>query len=388
MFDFFKQKFIIKTKVRKRGGKGLESKEIKVLTYLRKNPYASQQEMADELKMSRPAVANIISQLIKSGKIIGRAYILPENKEIICIGGANVDRKYIVKDKLQMGTSNPTTSLQSIGGVARNIAENLGRLGNTVRLLTVVGNDMEYASIEKASSHWMNLFSVEKLANYSTGTYSAVLDRGGEMLFALANMDIYDQLTVEYMKKQEAYLTNAQLIIIDMNCPKDVMEYIQALAVGNKIPLAIIPVSSPKMNRMPETLEGIEWLITNKDEAETYFQKQIIDEDSWKNTAEAFVQKGIRHVIITNGSKGVVFAGEENETMFMPAIHTEQVVDVTGAGDAFVSGTLHAWLEGAEVQQAVLTGMINATKTLQSAETVRTELSKMKLTNELEEYTQ
>lgn len=184
----------------------MESKELKVLTYLRNNPYASQQEMADALKMSRPAVANIISQLIKSGKIIGRAYILPENKEFICIGGANVDRKYIVKDQLQMGTSNPTTSLQSIGGVARNIAENLGRLGNTVRLLTVVGNDMEYASIEKASSHWMNLFSVEKFVNYSTGTYSAVLDQQGEMLFALANMDIYDQLTVEYMKNKRLIL--------------------------------------------------------------------------------------------------------------------------------------------------------------------------------------
>ena len=338
----------------------MESKELKVLTYLRNNPYASQQEMADALKMSRPAVANIISQLIKSGKIIGRAYILPENKEIICIGGANVDRKYIVKDQLQMGTSNPTTSLQSIGGVARNIAENLGRLGNTVRLLTVVGNDMEYASIEKASSHWMNLFSVEKLVNYSTGTYSAVLDQQGEMLFALANMDIYDQLTVDYMKKQEAYLTNAQMLII--------------------------PVSSPKMNRMPENLEGIEWLITNKDEAETYFQTQIVDEESWKRTAEAFVQKGIRHVIITNGSKGVVCAGKEIETLFMPAIQTEQVVDVTGAGDAFVSGVLHASLDGVEVKQAVLTGMINATKTLQSVDTVRTELTKLKLTNELEEY--
>ena len=103
----------------------MESKEVKILKYLSKNPYASQQEIADELQMSRPAVANIISQLIKSGKIIGRAYILPENKEIICIGGANVDRKYIVKNELQMGTSNPTTSLQSIGGVCQEYCRKL-----------------------------------------------------------------------------------------------------------------------------------------------------------------------------------------------------------------------------------------------------------------------
>ncbi|WP_342599002.1 PfkB family carbohydrate kinase [Psychrobacillus sp. FSL H8-0483] len=365
----------------------MDSKEMKILKYLRKNPYASQLEIANDLQMSRPAVANIISQLIKTGKITGRAYILPEKKEIICIGGANVDRKYIVKNKLQMGTSNPTTSLQSIGGVARNIAENLGRLGHTVRLLSVVGNDMEYESIEKASSHWMNLFSVEKIPNHSTGTYSAILDSQGEMLFALANMDIYDQFTVDYLKKQEAHLTNAQLLIIDMNCPKDVIEHIQALSSGHKIPLAIIPVSSPKMERMPQSLEGIEWLIANKDEAETYFEMKIEDEASWKKAAELFVQKGINHVVITNGSKGVVLAGRDMETAFAPAIVVDDVIDVTGAGDAFVSATLHAWLEGAEIHQAVSTGMVNASKTLQSAETVRTELSKVSLINELEEYT-
>ena len=359
---------------------------MKILKYLRKNPYASQLELANELNMSRPAVANMISQLIKSGKITGRAYILPENKEIICIGGANVDRKYIVKNELQMGTSNPTTSLQSIGGVARNIAENLGRLGHNVRLLTVVGNDMEYESIEKASNHWMNLFSVEKLANYSTGTYSAILDTQGEMLFALANMDIYDHLTVEYLKKQEAHLTNAQLLIIDMNCPKDVIEYIHTLAIGHRIPLAIIPVSSPKMNRMPNSLEGIEWLIANKDEAETYFQMNIVDESSWKKAAELFVEKGVNHVVVTNGSQGITFAGKDIETTYVPAIVIEDVVDVTGAGDAFVSATLHAWLEGADIYQAVNNGMVNASKTLQSAETVRTELSKSGLNNEMEEY--
>ncbi|WP_144511818.1 PfkB family carbohydrate kinase [Bacillus sp. FJAT-22090] len=364
----------------------MDSKEVKILNFLRKNPYASQLEIANELQMSRPAVANIISGLIKSGKITGRAYILPENKEIICIGGANVDRKYIVKNKLQMGTSNPTTSLQSIGGVARNIAENLGRLGHSVRLLSVVGNDMEYESIEKVSSPWMNLFSVEKLSNYSTGTYSAILDTHGEMLFALANMDIYDQFSVEYLKKHEAHLANAQLLIIDMNCPKDVIEYIQTVSIGHKIPLAIIPVSSPKMNRMPESLDGIDWLITNKDEAETYFKMNIEDDASWKKAAQLFVEEGIKQVVVTGGSKGVVFAGQNLDATIIPAIHVADIVDVTGAGDAFVSGTLHAWLEASEINQAVITGMINASKTLQSAETVRTELTKIGLDNELEEY--
>jgi len=364
----------------------MNTKETSILKYLRENPYASQMEIANELKMSRPAVANIISQLIKNGNITGRAYILPENKEIICIGGANVDRKYTLNNKLQMGTSNPTSSIQSVGGVARNIAENLGRLGQSVRLLSVVGTDMEYEAIEKASSHWMNLFSIEKLPNYTTGTYSAVLDSNGEMLLALANMDIYEQLTVDYLKKHEAHLTNAQLIIIDMNCSKEVIEYIRTVSVGHNIPLALIPVSSPKMDRMPESLEGIEWLITNKDEAETYLGLSIIDKESWEEATRQFVQKGISHVVITWGSQGIMYAGSDIGTSHFSAIQVENVIDVTGAGDAFVSATLHAWLNGDVIPTAIQTGMLNASNTIRSSETVRTELSRNNLNNEMEEY--
>ena len=364
----------------------MQPKEIQVLQFLKHNPYASQMEIANHINMSRPAVANIISQLIKNGKITGRAYILPENKEIICIGGANVDRKYLVKNKLQMGTSNPATSMQSVGGVARNIAENLGRLGQTVRLMTVVGNDVEYQIIEKASSHWMNLFSVEKLANSSTGTYTAILDDHGEMLFGLANMDIYNHLTVSYMKSQESLLTNARLLIVDMNCPKDVIEYLQNLALGINIPLAIIPVSSPKMDRMPENLTGIEWLILNKDEAETYLNKSVEHESDWKAAAEQLIQKGVKHAVITNGGKGIVYATEDMEATIIPALQVEHVMDVTGAGDAFVSAALHTWVEEGDIQRALMAGMVNASKTLQTEETVRSDLSKITLTNELEEY--
>ena len=51
---------------------------------------------------------------------------------IICIGGANVDRKLYAKHEIANGTSNPVKSSRTVGGVARNIAENLGRLGEKV----------------------------------------------------------------------------------------------------------------------------------------------------------------------------------------------------------------------------------------------------------------
>ena len=132
------------------------SRQQSVLNLIRQNPFLSQQEMADQLGMSRPALANIVSTLMKDGQIEGLAYILPPENEIIAVGGANVDRKYTVVGDVRQGTSNPATVTWSVGGVARNVAENLGRLGHEVRLLTVAGNDADWQLIEQASTPYMN----------------------------------------------------------------------------------------------------------------------------------------------------------------------------------------------------------------------------------------
>ena len=84
----------------------LKEKERLVLRLIQDNPYLSQQEMAEKLGMSRPALANTICALIKKGEIIGRAYVLPKRQAIVMIGGANVDRKFHLEGKTQYKTQN------------------------------------------------------------------------------------------------------------------------------------------------------------------------------------------------------------------------------------------------------------------------------------------
>ena len=54
---------------------------------------------------------------------------------VLCIGGMNVDKKVQLLENLVLETSNPVVSSLSAGGVSRNIAENLGRLGVPVKML-------------------------------------------------------------------------------------------------------------------------------------------------------------------------------------------------------------------------------------------------------------
>ena len=59
------------------------------------------------------------------------------------IGGANMDIHCKSDRQLIMRDSNPGSLQTSLGGVCRNICENLARLGESVRLITVVGYDVQ-----------------------------------------------------------------------------------------------------------------------------------------------------------------------------------------------------------------------------------------------------
>lgn len=362
----------------------LNLKEAELLALIRRNPYLSQQEMADAMKLSRPSIANLISGLIREGKILGRAYVLPEEGTVICIGGANVDRKFKMKKKTIMATSNPAEVTGSVGGVARNIAENLGRLGHSVKLLSIAGNDSEWKLIDEVSAPFMATDLTKSFDELSTGTYTAVLEPNGEMLLAMANMDIYEEMTPAYVARNENALLAASCLVVDLNCPKETVEYIRKLAKSRAIPLAVIPVSGPKMDRLGEDLTGITWLVMNRDEAEQYLGCSIGTRADWLECAENFLGRGVENILITGGKDGVV-AGNQTAIEHFEALHADNLLDVTGAGDAFSSGILHSFLHGKDFSATILSGLMNATKTLQSAATVRTELTAEQLKKELEE---
>src|SRR5476649_2289696 len=112
------------------------SKKDQLYALIRANPFISQQDLAIELRLSRSAVAGHIAGLIRERRLLGRAYVLPDKRPVMCIGAANLDRKLRTLAPLQMGTSNPASAEEVHGGVARNIAENLARLNVPATLLT------------------------------------------------------------------------------------------------------------------------------------------------------------------------------------------------------------------------------------------------------------
>lgn len=362
----------------------LTDNERKVFQFIQGDPFISQQEIADQIGLSRSAVANIITRLTEQKLLLGRAYVVNQADRIVCIGGANVDRKLYSLQAIEAGTSNPASSTQSVGGVARNIAENLGRLGQSVSMVTVAGNDSDFQSIKHHSEPFMDLSGVHVSPNVSTGSYTAILDDQGDLYVALADMAAYDELTPAIVQQQEKQLHEAVCIVADLNCPPETLQYLLDFGKQFDKPVIFIPVSSPKMKRLPKDLSGLTWLITNRDESESYFDMKIRSEGEWREAVQNWLDIGIKNIVVTNGKKGVM-AGNGTDILHQPTITPPIVEDVTGAGDAFCGALIDGWLSHKPLQEILRYATANAVRTIGSKETVRHELTKQQLTKDLEE---
>jgi pseudouridine kinase len=340
-------------------------KEKLILRYIRQNPFISQQELANKMGISRSAVAGYIASLTRRGEIKGRAYILREERLITCIGGANLDRKARGKQKIRLQSSNPVTITESCGGVARNIAENLARLGCHTSLISCVGDDKEGSwLLQETKQHGVDVSQVWVLPTQRTGTYTALLDIDGEMVVSLANMDIYDQLTPEMFAEKWSHIAASQAVFLDTNVPEDCLAYIINRCSEENIPVYIDPVSSAKATKLPERLDGVEAILPNREEAELLAGMRIESLTDCAEACEKIRHRGVKHVIVTLGEQGVYYSSADTSEHLPP--YSAEVVDVTGAGDAFASGLLYGIVHEEPFPQACRLGLAAAALTLQT----------------------
>ncbi|KQW91610.1 pseudouridine-5-phosphate glycosidase [Massilia sp. Root418] len=350
------------------------SKKEQLYELIRANPFVSQQDLAVELRLSRSAVAGHIASLIRERRLLGRAYVLPDKRPVLCIGAANLDRKLRTLQALQLGTSNPAYAEEVHGGVARNIAENLARLGLPSALLTAVGDDAAGNSLQsRAESAGIDTRGTLRLGDTYSGTYTAVLDERGEMVLALADMALYDQMTPDFLASRAPQRSGAAMVVADLNLPLDSVAMLLQEARRDAVALIIVAVSQPKMARLPAELHGLRLLVLNRGELETRVGRALPDEAALAAACREVQQQGAQDIIITCGGEGVFHtnarAGAEGLS-WLPAPQVD-VVDVTGAGDAFAAGVCWSIYQGSsDLTLACRRGLKVAAMTLESPDTV------------------
>jgi pseudouridine kinase len=274
-----------------------------------------------------------------------------------------------------MGSSNPASAVESFGGVARNIAENLARMGAAVGLITAVGKDSSgSALLAHADAVGIDTRGALKLDDAASGTYTAVLDHDGQMVVALADMALYDRITPDFLALRQQQRATASLIVADLNLGVDAVETLRFDAARDGVTLVIVAVSEPKMNRLPASLQGVRLLILNRGELGARLGRELNGDAELAAACRELQAQGAQDVIVTLGPRGVLFTTPNGvERLDAPPAN---VVDVTGAGDAFAAAVcLSLQGGGADLALACRRGLQLATLTIECRETVCPQLA-------------
>ena len=261
---------------------------------------------------------------------------------ITVIGGINMDISATMTAPLVERDSIPGQVSMSSGGVARNIAHNLRLLGHDVHLVSVLGGDI-FGRIchEQCTELGLDLSLTERIDDMRNGLYLCVNDRQGDMVTAVADMDIVARINPEFLAQRINAINQSALVIADTNIAVDSLQYLLDHCM---VPLMIDTVSTAKAPRIVQALQQcathhLDTLKLNRQEA-----LAVTGCDTVEEAASQLTALGVKHVYITLGSDGV-YCTDGTQHEHLAAIAT-QVVNTTGAGDAFVAGLAHAAMNG------------------------------------------
>jgi pseudouridine kinase len=285
-----------------------------------------------------------------------------------------MDTKGHALEPLQSGTSIPGHVRVSVGGVGRNIAENLARLGLETILLSAVGDDEAgHHLLAQARGSGVNVDHVLVNPEHATAAYLAVLDQQGNLSVSVADMGIMEAVTPRYLYDRRRWLRQASVVAIDANLSPQALASLLRQTRKYGVPVCADPTSTSLAPRLCPHLADLYMITPNALEAEALCGQPVRDRDEAIVAAKRLVSLGVEIAIITLADQGLVHATSD-ESGHIPAVECE-IVDLTGAGDALTATVIFGLLNDFYVDEAVRLGVSAAALTLQCRETVCPDLS-------------
>jgi pseudouridine kinase len=289
---------------------------------------------------------------------------------ILCIGGALIDRTYRLKAALTPATSNPAVVEVGFGGVARNVAENLARLGARTRLAAVIGDDATgdwlLAHLDRAGVDTTLLSRTIA----TTAEYAAILDGAtGELHLAVVAMEEAEAAMDARLEAVLAAATADAILLADANLSAEALAVVRDHARATGAFLAVDAVSVAKSGRMKTPLDGVALIKAGADEAATILGT-MAEPDA---LAAGLVRAGAGCALVTAGARGAWLAD------LAGVVHAAALpcrpVSVSGAGDALMAAVLWRMALGATARDALPWGLAAAAATTEASGSVHPDLS-------------
>ncbi|MBR5740787.1 MAG: carbohydrate kinase family protein [Firmicutes bacterium] len=300
--------------------------------------------------------------------------------KIAIVGGINIDIEGVPFKTIKYHDSNPGRIRLSYGGVGRNIAENLARLGGDCAMISCVGDEpMSLGAVSHLKDLGVDVSHVRVFKEERPSMYLSILDEKGDMEIGLSDMEIIDRITPEYIDEIRGFLESAEVVALDGNLTEELLEHATGLLRGTK--LFYDPVSANKAVRAKKFAGRFFAVKPNRIEAEAILDMKIDSDGDVREAGRRFMELGVSQVFITLGEDGVFYM-EAGDSGFIRPVGGLEIASATGAGDSFSACILLGISRGMSAKQIAAMGMAASRITMMSGKAVSEEIS-MELIEEL-----
>lgn len=294
---------------------------------------------------------------------------------VVGVGAANVDVHGRSRKAIIMRDSNPGYMATSVGGVTRNILENLARQGVGVALLSSVGDDLYGEKIIcDSAAAGIDVTHLLQKNGVVSSSYIAILDERGDMLLGMSDMRIVEDMPTAYLDRNAALLREADAIVCDACLPVSLLDHLVSEAAGNT-PVLIDPVSTAYARQMEPVAGKFYAMKPNAMELSILSGLPTETEAQIERASEELLRRGVQRIAVSRGEKGCYYADADGNRLFRALRPVSQMVNATGAGDAFLAGFTHALIDGASVEEMLDYALASGITAIQSMTTINPEMS-------------
>ncbi len=292
---------------------------------------------------------------------------------VVGIGAANIDIYGKSLVPLREKTDHPAEIFTGIGGVTRNILDNLIRLDVPCVLMTAVGDDMYGKMIlSAAEEQGMDIRHALVVPQASTGVFIQVQSDTNDMEVALCDMSVMSYITEAYLKEHNEVLENAEIIVIDPSLSEKTIEYL-VNHFGDKIFLD--PVSDILAEKMKPFVGRICAVKPNRTELEVLSGMPVRDPDELMAAGRKVIEGGTKTLYISLGRDGCLYM--DRERVILQRFREEkEMVNASGAGDSFFAGIICGLFDGQEIEAVLDLGLAAGILAVRSKEVISPLLSR------------
>ncbi len=288
---------------------------------------------------------------------------------IVVFGAVFVDIKGYPLSQYIPGGRNVGRIVQTHGGVSRNVVENIANIELRPTFVSVVDDTpLGEEVIRKLNNHKVETKYIARTPD-GLGTWLAVFGNDGDVIASISKRPDLAKIGDILDEKGDEIISRCDSVVVEIDMEPDLLKKIFNLAdkYGKEV-YAVVSNMSIAIERR-DLIKKVGCFVCNSQERGMLFLEDYTYETAFgmeQILKEKIKQAGIRKMVVTMGDLGAVWADDKGESGWTEAMKVD-VVDTTGAGDAFFSGVTIGLTYGKSLEEACeigtkLAGSVIATK--------------------------